>query len=79
MKGFLCVVSLTLLFTTLTECSTVRHPDRNQLKNSFIPALKKTNHKTPSGKYENLHVRFLYLPVILLSTTTFTTFSQPSF
>ena len=58
MKQFLCVVSLTLLFTTLTEGSTFRHPARNQLKNSFIPALKKTNHKTPSGKYENIIIIF---------------------
>ena len=60
MKGFLCVVGLTLLFITLTEGSTFRHPARNELKNSFIPALKKTNHKTPSGKYVNLHVWLLY-------------------
>ena len=55
MMRFLCVVSLTLLLTILTEGSTFRHPARNQLKNSFIPALKKTNHKTPSGQYENMY------------------------
>ena len=35
MRGFLCVVGLILLLTTLTEGSAFRHPDRKELKTSF--------------------------------------------
>ena len=52
MRGFLCVVGLILLLLiTLTEGSAFRHHARKQLKRSFIPALKKTDRKTPRGKY----------------------------
>ena len=51
MRGSLCVDSLILLLTTLTEGSAIHHHTRKQLKNSFIPALKKTVFKTAQGKY----------------------------
>ena len=51
MRGSLCVVGLILLLTTLTEGSAFRHHARKQLKRSFIPALKKTDRKTLTGKY----------------------------
>ena len=53
MRVVLCVVGLILLVTTLTEGSAFRHRDRKELKlkTSFIPALKKTDRKTPKGTY----------------------------
>ena len=57
MRGFLCVVGLILLLTTLTEGSAFRDPDRKELKTSFIPALKKTDRKTPRGEYILIHMK----------------------
>ena len=51
MRGSLCFVSLILLFTTLMGGSAFRHSARKHLKNSLIPALKKTNLKTHTGEY----------------------------
>ena len=51
MRGSRCVVGLILLLATLTEGSAFHHHTWKQLKNSFIPALKKTVFKTAQGKY----------------------------
>ena len=53
MRGSLCVVSLILLFTTLTEGSAFHHSAGKQLRNSHIPpASRKTNSKTQTGGFK---------------------------
>ena len=47
MKVALCLAGL---FTILVEGSTVHHKTRNELKNPFTSALRKSSLKTHSGK-----------------------------